>query len=389
MTQDGFRILTGLAQGRPPDVRLARQLMVGFERALGEWRADLDGYVAQGGGLLRIIWAAPGHGKTHLARALEAEAATRGYAVCRVDAAADHADDDLTLYRAFCTGLRCPEDVLEGVEERGLGRVLRRVGLGRDSVPELRGAAARRQIRMAGDVPAPALSEFLPSLLESLRLEGTTGLSRERRLELEVVLNLIAGEPVQGTRSLGRLRQQYPGPLIRALRKTPSKRDARLWLETVLRVLPKLGFPGVLWIVDEHDEANRLLLDRHIQQLRRLADRLAEGRLPGVFAVYLVLSDFQHRIGQSHGALDQRLRPILRQPLYRRALSSLEDLRGMTSDEFFSKLGPKIYSLVATPPMPSDLQRLSRESGQAAAQLGGADVRSFVQSVASWILDHS
>lgn len=380
-------MLMRLAAGQPPDVRSAPQILVGFEGVLTDWRADLDGYTANGGSLLRIVSAASGRGKTHLARALQAEASTRGYAVCQVDAAADHTDDDLALYRAFCAGLRHPDDVQRGNPESGLAHVLRRVALEGVDGKALSEAEARRRIREAGHLPLPALADFVPPLLDALRLAEATLLSRERRDDIDVVLTLIAGEQVENTRSLGRLRAKYTGPLLRKLRKTPGKRDARLWLETILRVLPQLGFQGILWIVDEHDEATRTLLDRHIVQLRRFADRLAEGRVVGVFALYLVLDDFGGRIKQSHGALDQRLRPILGSPLIRRVLAPLEELRGVQAGLFFSELGRRLYSLADTRPMPVEVQRHCETQAISATRLGGADVRSFVQAVASRILD--
>jgi hypothetical protein len=234
MEQDGRLILTRLAAGQPPAVRSAPALMVGFDRALTDWRADLDRYIASGGSLLRIVSAASGRGKTHLARTLQAEASQRGYAICQVDAAADHTDDDLALYRAFCAGLRYPGDVLEGRPESGLGQTLRRlVGEGLNGEP-LSEAEVRKRIRLARDVPVPALAELLPAVLEALRVDCERELSRERREDVEVVLNLIAGEPVEGTRSLGRLRAKYTGPLLRKLRKAPGKRDARLWCSATI-----------------------------------------------------------------------------------------------------------------------------------------------------------
>lgn len=387
MSTDGRRVLTRLAAGQPPDIALARQLMVGFDRALIDWRGDLAGYIAGGGSLLRVVSAPAGSGKTHLARTLQAEAASAGYAVCQIDAAADHTDDDLALYRAFCAGVRCPTDIAEGRPDKGLGRILRYIAMEGGAGSGVAGGEARRRCRLAGDVPVPSLAEYLPLVLEALRAESAGILSRDRQTDLEVVLSLVAGEPVEGTRALGRLRTKFGGPLVRALRKVPGQRDARLWLETLLRLLAKLGLCGVLWVVDEHDQANPALLDRHIVQLRRLSDRLAEGRIVGVFAVYLVMDDFGTRIKQKHGALEQRLQPILGASLTRRPLAMLEHLRALEPEAFLRDLGQRLYGLVEPGPMPEALADHCRARAKAASRLGGVDVRSFVQSVASQILD--
>ena len=387
MTNESRKILSGLAAGQPPSVRCAPDLIVGFEGLLEDWQRDLDSYIAGGGSLLRILWAPSGRGKTHLARTLQAEAARRNYLVCQIDAAADHTDDDLSLYRAFCAGLRHPGDFAMDREDSGLKQVLGRVASETFDRAGATEPEVRKRIRSCGDVPVPALADFLPPLISAIDLGEGSRLSADAQDDISVGIQLISGEQVDGTRALGRLRVTYQGPLLRKLRKTPGKRDARLWLETMLRVLPSLGFSGVVWILDEHDESSPVLLDRHIVQLRRFADRLAEGRVPRVFAMYLVLDDFPERIRRAHTAMDQRLRPVLRTSVPRRILASLEQVRGVEPSAFCGQLGHKLYALVRTGVMPADLLAFCRTEATKSTYLGGTDVRRYVQAVAARLQD--
>jgi hypothetical protein len=154
----------------------------------------------------------------------------------------------------------------------------------------------------------------------------------------------------------------------------------------MLRVLPALGFSGVLWILDENDRADPRLLDKQIVQLRRFADRLVEGRIPGVFALYLVLDDFQPRL-VAHVAVQQRIQPILRAIVPRRIFSLLEDVRGSQPAEFFSVLGARIHRLGSTAVPSNEFLAFCDETGRACTVLGGPNVRAYAQAVAGRVLE--
>jgi hypothetical protein len=374
-------LLLRLAAGQPPDAAAAALLTVGYDDLLRDWRSDLDQYVQQGGSLLRILSAPPGRGKTHLARALQAEAARRNFLVCQVDAAADHSDEDMTLYRAFCRSVRGPSALVDKNPEVGLRSVLEHVALGSISEIEI-----QRRMRALPQTSAPALAEIVPTLIRRLRLRGARNWSVDDEDDLNVALALISGEAVDDTRALGRLRVKYRGPTVRELRKVPGKRDARLWLESVLRILPALGFCGALWILDEHDMNDSRALDRHVIQLRRLADRLVEGRLPRMFVLYLVLDDFQARL-RHHVAVQQRLAPVLPLTPPRRVLSDLEQVRGMEATAFLEQLATRIHCIASAKPVSAPLRAFFEGKARDCIRLGRPDVRAFVQAVAGRVLE--
>ena len=154
--------------------------------------------------------------------------------------------------------------------------------------------------------------------------------------------------------------------------------------------LPKLGYPGTVVVLDEHDRANLPVLHRQIVQLRRIADRLIEGQLPRVFVVYLVLDDFRTRIQQSHAALDQRLMPILACHVPSRTFSPLAECRDprlQVPKDFLMAVGERIHERCVGGPMPPNVRARADACAREATRLTGPDTRQFVQCFAGYLLD--
>lgn len=370
-------LLHKLVAGQPPPIPLAHRFLVGFDDLLVRWRDDMARYVAEGGSLLRIVAAPTGEGKTHLAHAIQAIAAELGFLNCHIDAQSQHTDDDLSLHGALCDGLATPSAVLEDQSESGLIAVFRHVA---DRINE---ADARKALQSA-DVPVAFLRDLVPRIIGALRRWEDARVLSIQAPDVAVVLRLIAGQQVDATRSLRRLRLRYDGPALRAMPRTPGKRDAKLWIESLLRILPRLGFRGVLVSIDEHDRANQRLLDRHIVQLRRLADRLAAGHLPGVFVVLFVLDDFRTRVDEQHSALAQRIHPIFRGRVPNRILSTLAELRDTDGSDFLVAIGRRLHELVSGDgnPWPPTIEACCWKLAKANGRLGGPDTRAFVKSFA-------
>ena len=227
-------LLQAFYGGVPPPPRLAAKSLVGLDTLLGEWRKDLAGYVANGGSLLRIVVAPAGSGKTHLGEALKAEAANRGFLVCQIDAQSQGTNaDDLLLYRAFCGGLRLPAQYLDGlVEEAGLFGVLRDVAT-RMTGPEVR--AKLKDVK----VPVPALKDALANAIDAIQLGRLPGPSGPG---WQAMIQSIGGEKFARYGSLAKLRLAYEDA-FRGMKRLPGKRDARLWMESMLLALRPLGLP--------------------------------------------------------------------------------------------------------------------------------------------------
>jgi hypothetical protein len=384
ITQAEARIvIERFAGGQPPPPRLASELVVGFEELLDQWDSDLNDYVAAGGGLVRIVSAPPGGGKTHLARVLQARAASAGYLVCQVDAQAQFTDDDLALYSAFCEGLRHPNVVLQDGKENGIYSIIYFVAEHMSGI-ELR--SAFRQSKL----PISSLGDALAGLSDELRrIQASHGKTDSfTQNGIAATVSLISGQRVLGTRSLAKVRRAYGHPLLKKISRTPGKRDARLWLESFLRAIQPMGFKGVVIILDEHDSLTAKILDRHIVQLRRILDKLTEGHLPGVFAVYFVLDNFEERVSERHAALQQRILPIIDGHIPNRVMSRLEDLRGIDDDEFLQILGEKMYRLLGNGSMPEGATEICRNFAKNSISLGLTNTRQFVVQFANYLLDN-
>jgi len=375
-------LIERLAAGQPPPPRLAAKVIVGYDALLTPWGGDLGGYVASGGSLIRIVSAQAGTGKTHLARAVEARAASMGFLVCHIDAQAQHTDDDLSLYAAFCNGLRSPSSVLFDEINSGLVSIL-------EGVAERMGGSELKLALRRAKLPLVVFEDILPGLVDEIRrVNAASGRIDSMVLGgIAVLGTLLSGERVFETRSLPKIRQTYSYPLLRRLSRLPGKRDAKLWLESLLRAIPAMGFKGVLIVLDEHDSLTRKILDQHIVQLRRILDKLTEGHLPGVFAVYFVLDNFSERVSECNAALDQRIKPILEGPVPHRILSSLEDHRGIGDFEFLQMLGEQIYSLVGPLPLTEKIAARVRECAVRNVTLGMVNTRQFVIEISNYLLD--
>lgn len=368
------RLLQALLAGIAPPPRLAAQSLVGLDGLMGEWRRDLDTYVAKGGSLLRIVQAPAGSGKTHLGEALKAEAAKLGFVVCQVDAQSQRSSgDDLQLYASFCSGLRLPSDYLDGgTGQVGLPGILKDVAE-RLSLEDVR--QALKDVR----VPAPALKDMVVGVVAAYKRGFFAGMHAE---QWQAMVAVMGGEKPLGLNTLAHLRKRFPMPFT-PLKRIPGKRDARLWLESLLLVLRPLGFPGALLIIDEHDERKQGALDGAIVQLRRLLDRLAEGNLPGTFVLYLVLDDFPGRVAGAHPAVHQRITPLLPAKLHARMLTKLEDLRDASGETFLEGVGHRLHELVRGSAPPPEVRGEIRKLAVKNRKLHGADTRTFVKSLAS------
>jgi bacteriophage exclusion system BrxC/D-like protein len=373
------RLLAQFSAGLPPPPRHAADLLAGFDSLINEWRRDIETYVARGGSLLRIVVGPAGAGKTHLGQAVKTIAAQNGFLVSAIDAQSQvTAGDDLMLYRAFCAGLTIPSEYLDGEGEGGFLRVIEDVAermTPRDALAALR----------AAPLPVPALRDALYQLVLQTRVTVVENGAPSLPEPWHRLAEVLAGARPLEARSIGAFRATWPGP-FQHLRRLPQRRDARLWLESMLIALRQLGYPGTLAVLDEHDDGLERTLDGSLEQLRHQLDRLAEGHLPGVFVLQLVLEDFEARVRESHPALDQRITPILSTPLRSRLLAPIDDLRDVSGASFLEQVGERIHQLATgerPPPETSlKLQELARKHGK---PLQGPATRAFVQSVAQML----
>ncbi len=191
------------------------------------------------------------------------------------------------------------------------------------------------------------------------------------------LLSCLAGQK-PGRQTLASLRRSHPEQ-FRHLRRMPTKRDAHLWMESLLLGLRALGFPGTVLVLDEHDDTDRKSLDQSIAQLRTKLDRLAQGGLPGTFVLYLVLEDFPQRVQRSHIALEQRIAALVPN-VPTRMMVDLKAIRDLEGAPFLVALAERLHILALCRPMSPGALADATLLASRHVTLGGARVREFVKA---------
>ncbi len=383
--QERRRLAANLTNGLPPPPHLADECLAGLDGLVTSWKEDLTEFLPAGGSLLRIVVGAPGTGKTHLGRALKAVGSKLGYLVCQVDMQAQGtSDDDLALYRAFCDGLMLPGNYLEedpGENEAGLRSVLA------DVAERLSDGEVRRALAGVA-TPIPFVREALRRAAEALR-PAADGPAQARTASL--LLSLLGGELPAGVSSYAKFREGYGNPFS-WLRRIPTRRDAGLWLESLLLALPALGYSGVILVIDEHDDQRVRTLDQSIRQLRRRLDRFAESSFPHTFVLYLVLDDFPERVKRNHQALEQRIVPIL--PVTPgdpdgRLLTELADVRESEGEEFLVAVGSRLFAVCHGTEPPAKVVASFAKWAEECCYVNGPNPRAFVKRMAHLLVNGS
>lgn len=373
------KIIADFIAGLPPKPKLAECLLVGLDRLLAEWKRDLETYIRPGGSMLRIVVGASGSGKTHLGEAVKAVAAERGFLLCKIDTQAQQTNtDDLLLYRAFCQGMTCPRAYLDSGADAGAKGV---VAVLETVAAEMDASAVRAALRSV-PMPTPLLKDALAAVVDAIRT-GRLGSAAERvDPGWAAMAAALSGEKPYGIGSLTRLRARFGPEPFRSLPRLPGKRDARLWLESLLLATRPLGFSGAVLVLDEHDDAQKKSLDLSIVQLRHQLDQLAGGHLPGTFVLFLVLDDFPNRVNEAHAALEQRIRPLVSGTLRSRLMCELPHLRDLQGAPFLEAVAARLHALVSEGPMPPNLVAAAKKLAHDHTRLEGPNTRGFVQAFA-------
>lgn len=251
-------ILNRLAQfGTLSDAEVAERLSTGLAGFLGRWEQEVLPFVAAGGAELRFVEGPNGRGKTHFLQALEVVAQRAGFATSRIECGMDHTPfaSLQETYRAIATTMRAGLLGQNG-SGTGVGGVLG--GLSTE--------------RMAEFMKAPRGNPAFRNLVIACARRAHSGFQRDQvTLDLRALLHHDTNRRVtfrdlfDGAKNLGTNLQR---PLGRV-----GKRNAAVWLRSLLALPRQLGFKGLEKIL----VSMRVLLDAPDQRMERLA-------LFGVFA---------------------------------------------------------------------------------------------------------
>ncbi len=386
-------ILQRLAQyGTLDDPEVAARLSTGLTGFLTHWEREVLTFVAAGGAELRFVEGPNGRGKTHFLQALEITAQRAGFVTCRVECGMQHKPFGSLqeTYRAIVTTMSATSVAGNGAG-MGLGAILG--GLPAERMMEFlkspRGNPAFRNLVIAYAKRAQA-----GSLRDQVTLDLRALLHHDsnRRVIFSELFEAAKDLAVKLHRPLGRI----------------GKRNAAVWLRSLLALPRRLGFKGVVVLFDETgaDISIRSPFgsfgehQRHLANLRNLVDHLATGGIPGCSVVYATTRDLVEIARQDYPALSQRVERIQELSVFavpapnpRAIWCRLDELTHPAPDmpEFFQELGERLLALAKDAELPA--KRLAAVGGQLpelakkmSENMTQATVRDFIKQTASDII---
>lgn len=383
-------ILQRLAQhGTLDDPEVAARLSTGLSVFLSRWEREVLPFVAAGGAELRFVEGPNGRGKTHFLQALEFAAQRAKFVTSRVNCGLEHKPFGSLqeTYRAIATTMS-----VAGVERNGacsgLGGILGSLPAERITAysSSSRGNPAFRNL-----VVTYARRAQLGTLRDQVTLDLRALLHHDtnRRVTFGNLFTAAANLGVSIPRPMGKI----------------GKRNAAVWLRSLLALPSQLGYRGLVVLFDETGadlsikSASSSFGDhqRHLANLRNLVDHLATGGTPGCSVVYATTRDLVEIARKDYPALSQRVERreetdeftvAVRNP--RAIWCRLDELTEPAPDEpeFFQELGEKLLALARDAEISAKhLMTLEMELPGLAKKMSNnltlAAVREFIKRLAS------
>ena len=225
--------------------------------------------------------------------------------------------------------------------------------------------------------------------------------------DLRALLHHDAGRRVTFTELFEIARRtgvMLPRPLGRL-----GKRNAAVWLRSLLALPKQIGFNGLVVLFDETGSDLHLRPEslrsrqQHMANLRNLVDHVATGDIPACSIVYATTNDFIQMAREDYPALWQRVArleevtPFATSSANPRAIwCRLDELTEPSPDHpvFFLELGEKLLVLAGEAAVSASRVEAARRQLPALAQkmsqnLTHATVREFIKRMASEVLHKS
>ncbi len=301
MDVDPLELLAHLAElGTPPDDGAAvLRVSAGLSESLDRIKRETLPVIAAGGGEIQFIFGPYGRGKTHFLKAMAQWASEFGCVTAYVDSQRPF-ESLVETYRAIAAGMTPP----------GTHRFFAATGITKTIEARFTGLDAIKQREVIARLKADrALSPDFRNLAVAYCTEAVAGGGDEDladRLEA-----LLASTPTFRV-TLGTLYREHP-QLPRPLGKL-VRRNAAVWLRSVLSLPQVLGYNGLVVLFDETEAALRStwsILSRrqhaHLAHIRTFVDHMATGAFRGCAIYYAVTEEFIDIAGRNLGALCQRI----------------------------------------------------------------------------------
>ena len=389
-------MLAHLAElGTPPDDGAAvLRVSAGLSESLDRIERETLPFIAAGGGEIQFVFGPYGRGKTHFLKVLAHWASERGCVTAYVDCQRPF-ESLVETYRAIAAGMTPP----------GTHNFFAATGITRTIEARFTGLNAIDQRAVIARLKADrALSPDFRNLALAYCTEAVAGGGDEDladRLEA-----LLANTPTFRV-TLGTLYREY-SQLPRPLGKL-ARRNAAVWLRSVLSLPQVLGYNGLVVLFDETEAALRSYGQRSFPQpapagasrtyphVRRPHGNRCVSRM-----CHLLRGDgrvYRYRRQKPRGAEStNRTSPATRvgtgSPNPRAIWVDIDELTqpGPQDPRFFAELGDRIFDIGLEAGLrPSDersVRNSLRQLGQEYANsITEGRVREFVKEAAAWVAD--
>ena len=377
-------ILRRLAQHGVLDVpEAAVRLSTGLDGFVARWQRETLPFLAAGGSELRFVEGANGRGKTHFLQVLETHARRAGFVTARVGTQTKPFAALQDTYRQIALAMTASApgsngdcglaDLLAGLTSERLAD-FQQFARGNPGYRNLITTYARRV--QAGQADQPASHDLRALLMHDTNRRVTFG-------------------------ELFRLDRHLPRPLGKL-----GKRNAAVWLRSLLTLPRQLGFKGLVVLFDETGADLHLRPEplrarqQHMANLRNLVDHLATGGIPGCSVVYATTNGFIQMAFKDYPAMWQRVArleetsPFAEPPRNPRAVwCRLDELTepSPAEREFFTTLGEKLLALgcdagVSEIRLNASRNALADLSEEMSRNITQGAVREFIKRMANEIL---
>ena len=383
-------ILNRLAQhGTLADPGVAERLSTGLAGFLKRWEAEVLPFVAAGGAELRFVEGPNGRGKTHFLQALEMVAQRAGFVTSRIECGMEH-KPFASLQETYTAIASRMSDGAFGRNGggTGLGGILGALPTARmvDFMRAPRGNPAFRNVvigyakRAQGGFHKDQVTQDLRALLHH---------DTNRRVTFRDLFNAASSMGVNLQRPIGKV----------------GKRNAAVWLRSLLALPRQLGFKGLVVLFDETgaDVCFKSAFghfgehQQHLANLRNLVDHLATGDMPGCSVVYATTRDLMEIAKEDYRALWQRVARPQEESMFaiaprnpRAIWCRLDELTDPSPDVpgFYLELGEKLLALGNDAGIPARRLEMARAqlpdlARKMSENLSQAAVRDFIKREAS------
>ncbi len=388
---EATEVLAHLAEvGTPPDSDSAFEISVGLDKTIQRLENEVFPFLAAGGSELQFVYGPYGRGKSHFLKTIEEVASKKELVTAYVDCRAGKSPfrdiretygmianalmvvsgDDSLSYASGVT--RVIEESLLDLKPDDARNLLRHVQLDSHLAPDFRNTVYAYGMTILRDGFGQAPGEDLAALLKA-----------------DPTFRVTLG-------NLYRVHPELPRPIGKL-----SRRNAGIWLRSLLSLPQSLGYKGTVVLFDETEKVHSFhklgsrKQQEHLANLRNFVDYMAVGAFRGCTIYYAVVEDFIELAREQLEALSQRIERIHlgTGDAYRnrRAVwASLDELTDPNPESpiFYEELAERIVDLGKNAGLPEGkakplVSELKESAQNAADGIYEGAVREFVKYAAS------